>query len=53
MIIYGICSKCGKSKWFIRHRRYLVPKVSRKPITTADEMCGKCARNLKKLIKRT
>jgi uncharacterized CHY-type Zn-finger protein len=52
MIIYGKCKKCNKYGFFIRKRQYTVPKVSSKPITTADEMCGKCAKSLAKIIKK-
>ena len=50
--IYGRCKKCNKYGFFIRTRQYTVPKVSSKPITTADEMCGKCAKSLAKIIKK-
>ena len=53
MQIFGKCKKCNKMGFFIRTRQYTVPKVSRKPITTADEMCGRCAKSLAKIIKRT
>ena len=53
MHLFSRCKKCNKNGWFIRKREYTVPKVSSKPITTADEMCGKCAKNLSLIIKRT
>ena len=50
-MIYGLCTKCGKKGWFIRHRQYLVPKVSPRPITSAEKMCNKCAKGLQEKIK--
>lgn len=51
MKIRGICEKCGSNRWFVRKRSYVVEKISNKPITTNNEICGKCAKKLTKIVK--
>lgn len=50
MKLRGTCGACGKLKFFIRRRAYVVPQVSLKPIISKDELCGKCFRGIKHII---
>lgn len=43
------CAICKKRRFFVSHRTYTMPKVSPKPITSQDELCGPCFRTIKKI----
>jgi len=45
--------RCGKWRVYVAKRRFLVPKVSSRPITTEKELCGRCHRRLKRAVDLT
>ena len=48
MKLYNRCQGCKKYKFFIRKRKY-THKIAGE-ITSQAELCGKCYRNIKKMI---
>lgn len=49
MKFYDYCRTCFKKKFFIRKRTFKLPG-SKDTAKNRDEICGRCARNIKKLV---
>lgn len=52
MPFFKFCGKCGEKKFHVARRSFLIKKVDRKPITTNEEICGRCYRKLKRIIRK-
>jgi len=52
MELKSVCATCKKRKFFVRKRTYWVERI-KENITTEGKICGKCTRNLAKIIKTT
>ncbi len=51
MPFFKPCKACGKKKFYVAQRSYVVPKVSPLPITSTGELCGRCFRKIKRVTK--
>ena len=51
-MVRNTCATCKKTKFFVRKRVYWVERI-KENITTEGKICGKCARQLAKIIKKT
>lgn len=49
MKLLAICKSCGKRKLFIAKRAYKT--VHAGTITSQNEICGTCKRNVKRMLK--
>jgi len=43
------CEACKEDRWFVMHRTYKEPHIN-KPIKSQSLQCGKCYRDIKKMI---
>lgn len=49
MKIRAKCPSCRKMRWFLRQRKYFVKEMNQY-VTSNNELCGKCARDIKHMI---
>lgn len=47
--LFGNCGTCGKRKFITAHRSYKMSRVSQKPITSVERLCGRCFKAIKKI----
>lgn len=50
MKLLSTCKACDKKRLFIKKREYKVPNSSQ-TMVSQNEICGKCYKNIKKMIK--
>lgn len=47
MKLFAKCSGCRKRKLYISRKSYILPEVSKLPITSNDEICTTCFLDIK------
>lgn len=50
MPFFKQCQVCHKTKFYVARREYKIKQLSIYPVKSNDELCGKCYKNIKKIV---
>lgn len=52
MKLYYPCGSCGKKKFFVRKRQYVIKEV-KLPVTSQSLLCRSCYKGIKKITENS